>query len=58
MRPLRRLLALKRTYPGQPFFKAIEQALHYGMYDLGRLEQMILSMVAGDFFTIEEDDHE
>ena len=58
MRPLRRLLALKRTYPDQPFFKAIEQALHYGMYDLGRLEQMILSLVAGDFFTIEEDDHE
>ena len=34
----------------------MEQALHYGMYDLARLEQMILSHVAGDFFNIKEDD--
>ena len=58
MRPLRRLLSLKRTYPAQPFYKAIEQARHYGMYDLNRLEQMILSLVAGDFFNIKENDHE
>jgi hypothetical protein len=56
IRQMRRLLALKRTYPAQPFLKAIEQALHYGMHDLARLEQMILSHVAGDFFNIQEDD--
>jgi transposase len=56
MRPMRKLLSLKRTYPENPFLQAVEQALHYGMYDLSRLEQMILSHVAGDFFNIQEDD--
>ena len=56
VRQMRKLLDLKRTYPAKPFFKALEQALHYGMHDLSRLEQMILSHVAGDFFNIEEDD--
>jgi transposase len=51
--PLRRLLDLKRTYPPEAFEKAIGQALRYGLYDLARLEQMILSQVAGDFFTLE-----
>lgn len=53
---LRRLLDLKRTYPPEAFEKAVVQALRYGLYDLPRLEQMILSHVAGDFFTIEEDE--
>jgi hypothetical protein len=53
---LRRLLDLKRTYPPEAFEKALVQALHYGLYDLSRLEQMILSHVQGDFFTIEEDE--
>jgi hypothetical protein len=56
VRQMRKLLSLKRTYPTKPFLQAIEQALHYGMYDLSRLEQMILSHVAGDFFNIKEDD--
>jgi len=54
--PMRRLLDLKRTYPPEAFEKALVQALHYGLYDLSRLEQMILSQVQGDFFTIEEDE--
>ncbi|MDO9124700.1 MAG: IS21 family transposase [Deltaproteobacteria bacterium] len=53
---LRRLLDLKRTYPPEAFEKAVVQALRYGLYDLPRLEQMILSHVQGDFFTIEEDE--
>ena len=56
IRPLRRVLDLKRTYPPEAFEKAVVQALHYGLYDLPRLEQMILSYVAGDFFTIDEDE--
>ncbi|RZB36917.1 MAG: hypothetical protein SRB2_01717 [Desulfobacteraceae bacterium Eth-SRB2] len=55
-RKLQRLLDLKRTYPADAFEKAIEEALHYGLYDLARLENMILSYVAGDFFKIEEQD--
>ena len=53
---MRRLLELKRTYPREPFIKAIQEALHYGLYDLGRLERLVLSHVAGDFFNIDEDE--
>ena len=53
VRSLRKLLDLKRTYPLKAFEKACRDALHYGLYDLARLEQMILSHVAGDFFTEE-----
>jgi transposase len=56
VRQMRQLLSLKRTYPAKPFLQALEQALHYGMYDLARLEQMILTFVAGNFFNIKEDD--
>jgi transposase len=51
---LRRLLELKRTYPAEPFLAAIAQALHYGLFDLARLERLILERVAGDFFDLEE----
>jgi len=53
--PIRRLLDLKRTYPPEAFEKATLKALRYGLYDLSRLEQMILSAVQGDFFNIDED---
>jgi transposase len=57
-RALRRLIELRRTYPAEPFIAAIEQALHYGLFDLGRLEDLILRHVAGDFFALnaKEDD--
>jgi transposase len=54
VRSLRRLLDLKRTYPPEAFEKALAEALRYGLYDLPRLEQMILSHVAGDFFSEDE----
>jgi transposase len=56
--PLRKLLELKRTYPPEAFQKAIVHAQRYGLYDLSRLEQMILSHVAGDFFNIEDEDED
>ena len=57
-RALRRLIGMKRTYPAGPFIAAIEQALRYGLFDLGRLEELILKQVAGDFFALDagEDD--
>ncbi len=55
---LRRLLAMRRTYPREAFLAAVETALHYGLYDLHRLEHLILERVAGDFFRIEDDDDE
>ncbi|MBC8459370.1 MAG: helix-turn-helix domain-containing protein [Deltaproteobacteria bacterium] len=56
VRRMRRLLDLKRTYPADAFKNAIEQAFYYGLYDLNRLEQMILKRVAGNFFNIEQDE--
>jgi hypothetical protein len=52
---LRRLLNLKRTYPPEAFEKAVLEALHYGLYDLPRLERLILAHVAGDFFALEDE---
>ena len=52
-RALRRLIGMKRTYPSGPFLAAIEQALRYGLFDLGRLEALILKQVAGDFFALD-----
>jgi len=56
--PMRRLLDLKRTYPPEAFEKATLEALRYGLYDLSRLEQMILSQVQGDFFNIDENEED
>jgi transposase len=53
VRALRRLLELKRTYPSGPFLAAIEQALQFGLFDLGRLEKLILKQVIGDFFSLD-----
>jgi transposase len=52
LRALRRLLEMKRTYPRGPFLAAIEQALQFGLFDLGRLERLILKQVADDFFAV------
>jgi len=49
---LRRLLDLKRTYPAESFLKAIKDALHYKLFDLTRLEKMILNNTGGDFFNL------
>ena len=55
-RALNRLLQLKRSYPAQPFLGAVEQALKYGLFDLSRLETLVLRNVAGDFFALDDDD--
>ncbi len=49
---LRRLLEIKRTYPEDGFNKGIEKATKYGLYDLGRLEKIILTFIAGEYFEL------
>ncbi len=49
---LRKLLDLKRTYPKQPFMKAIRDANQYGLFDLARVENMILNNTRGDYFKL------
>ena len=58
VKAMRKLLDLKRTYPPEAFEKALTEALRYRLFDLTRLEQMILSEVQGDFFTLDEEGEE
>ena len=51
---LRQLLRLLREYPREPFLAAVREADHYGLYDLDRLERMILRRVARDYFRLVE----
>lgn len=50
---LRHLLRLAREYPRPAFLEAVEQAARYGLYDLDRLERMILRRIAGQYFKID-----
>jgi transposase len=47
---LRRLLQMTRDYPKKPFLDAVAQAAHYGLYDLDRLERMVLRNIASEYF--------
>lgn len=55
---LRRLAQMRRDYPTAPLAAAIETAEHYGLYDLDRVERMILKNVATAYFVVpaERDD--
>jgi transposase len=58
---LRQLLRLLREYPREPFLAAVREAARYGLYDLDRLERMILRRVARDYFLLggtEPDGHD
>ena len=57
-RSLRRLPELQRTYPPEPFLAALGEALHYRLFDLARLEALILRAVAGDFFALHPEEEE
>lgn len=50
---LRQLLRLVREYPREPFLAAVREAGQYGLYDLDRLERMILRRIARDYFLID-----
>jgi hypothetical protein len=52
---LRQLLRLLRDYPREPFLAAVREAARYGLYDLDRLERMILRRVARDYFLLDTD---
>lgn len=49
----KRLLNFQRTYPEEAFIKAISQADQYGLYDIHRLENLILKFVTDEFFQLE-----
>jgi transposase len=47
---LRRLRRMIRDYPRAPLLQALGDAAHYGLYDLDRVERMVLKNIQGDFF--------
>jgi transposase len=49
---LRRFAQMRRDYPAVPLVAAVEAAAHYGLYDLDRLERMILRNVATAYFVV------
>src|ERR1035441_10287631 len=48
--------SLLREYPREPFLAAVREAAQYGLYDLDRLERMILRRVARDYFLLLDTD--
>ena len=50
---LRQLLRLVREYPREPLRGAVREAARYGLYDLDRLERMILRRVAREYFWLD-----
>jgi transposase len=52
---LRRLAQLRLDYPAAPLAAAIEAAAHYGLYDLDRLERMILRNIATAYFVVPDE---
>jgi len=66
LRMLRRMRVMVRDYPRAPLLAALRKALEFRLFDLDRLEQMILRRVAKDYFVLdagpgpafEEEDHE
>jgi len=51
---LRQLLRMVREYPRTALLGAIQEAARYGLYDLDRLERMILRRIAGDYFRLRD----
>ena len=51
---LRQLLRIMREYPREAVLAAVEEAARYGLYDLDRLERMILRRIARDYFLLND----
>jgi len=54
---LRQLLRMIREYPQGPLKEAIAEAERYGLFDLDRVERMVLRRIAHDYFRL-KDDHD
>lgn len=57
---LRRLAQMRRDYPRDAFLSAVKSAAHFGMYELDRLERMVLRNIASEYFVnpVDRDDDE
>jgi hypothetical protein len=50
--PLRKLLGMLQEYPREAFLSALGEAERYGLFDLNRLEKMVLRQIAADYFVL------
>jgi transposase len=55
---LRRLLTLYREYPRRAVQQAVTLALPYGLFDLDRLERLILRVIAKEYFRLADQEEE
>jgi hypothetical protein len=51
-----KLLRYFQSYPEEPFLSAIKKASKYNMFDLNRLEKMILKQTSDNYFNLEDFD--
>lgn len=49
---LQQLLRMVREYPREPLLAALREAAHYGLYELDRIERMILRRIADEYFLL------
>lgn len=56
LRDVRRLLRMVSDYPRPQLVEALRTAEHYGLYDLERVEQMLLRSLARGFFFLSPDE--
>lgn len=52
LRAVRRLHRIYIDYPTHYLVEAVRAALHFRLYDLGRIERMTLDRIRGDFFRL------
>lgn len=51
---LRQLLRMVREYPKEPLLEAVATATRYGLYDMERLETIVLRQIRRDYFLLED----
>ncbi len=57
---LQHLQRMVREYPREPLVASVREAAHYGLYELDRVERMILRRIANEYFLLQPqgDDNE
>lgn len=53
--PINRLYRMIKEYPAEAMEKAVATALHYGLFDLNRVENLVLKNIMGDYFRLDLD---
>ena len=56
VRELKKLLRMLREYPRQPLLDAIVEAERFGLYNLDRLERMVLRRIGREYFLLPQSD--